>query len=139
MILVDSSVLSLAFRRRGTGVREARWRETLDDLFAAEVEIGIPAIVLQEVLSGVRDEGQFRALAQRLRDAFHVLLGSEADHVAAAELFNRCRAAGLNVSAIDCLVATQAVSGDHELLADDSDFDRIAEHTPLDLFRRRRK
>jgi predicted nucleic acid-binding protein len=99
-----------------------------------DVALGLPGIVLQEVLSGIRGEKQFVDLQGRLLSAFRIVHPSTADHVQAARLRNRCLARGLNVSGIDCLIATVTVTGGHELFAVDGDFAALARHAPLKLF-----
>jgi predicted nucleic acid-binding protein len=55
--------------------------------------------------------------------------------VEAARLKNLCAGKGLNVSGVDCLIAATAIAGDHELFAVDGDFEDIAKHAPLRLYR----
>jgi predicted nucleic acid-binding protein len=44
-------------------------------------------------------------------------------------------ARGLNISGLVCLIAAQAIEGGHELFAIDEDFDLLARHSPLRLYR----
>ena len=134
MILLDTSVLSRVFRRRQPAAAERRLREVVDGLLAGDAPLGLPVIVLQEVLSGVRSERQFAALENKLLSAFAIVHPLTDDYVGAARLRNRCLAKGLNVSGIDCLIATVAISGAHELFAVDTDFPAIARHAPLKLY-----
>ena len=134
MILLDTSVLSRVFRRRRPGPEERGLRDIVEALMKSDVALGLPGIVLQEVLSGIRGEKQFADLQERLLSAFPIVHPTTADHVQAARLRNRCLARGQNVSGIDCLIATLAVAGSHELFAVDGDFVAIARHAPLKLF-----
>ena len=134
MILLDTSVLSRVFRRRSPGAEERRVRTLVGELLAGEVELGLPGIVLQEVLTGIRNEAQFAGLEERLVAAFSIVSAGAADHVEAARLANRCQAAGLSASGPDCLIAVLAIAGSHQLFAMDDDFRAIAEHAPLKLF-----
>ena len=54
MILLDTSVLSRVFRRRRSGPEELQLQRTVEGLMTADAALGIPSIVLQEVLCGVR-------------------------------------------------------------------------------------
>ncbi len=132
MILVDTCVLSLAFRRRdavrdeGPAVRELR------RLIEEDEPVAIPGIVLQELLSGLRDEEQFRKLLRALK-GFPCQLASRNHHIAAARLLNRCRAAGVTASAIDCLIAAVCIETGAALLTTDRDFGHIASLSPLRL------
>ena len=135
MILLDTSVLSRVFRRRNPGPEEQRIQGVVERLFASEAPLGLPAIVLQEVLSGIPSERQFAELSERLRSSFAILNSTTHDHVEAARLKNRCVSAGLNISGTDCLIAVLAIAGGHRLYAIDGDFDHLAEHSPLELLR----
>jgi predicted nucleic acid-binding protein len=134
VILLDTSVLSRAFRRRSPGLEELRVRAVVEELLAGEIALGLPGIVLQEVLTGIRSETQFAELEDRLVASFSIVSAGAADHVEAARLANRCQAAGLSASGPDCLIAVLAIEGRHELFAIDDDFRTIAKHAPLKLF-----
>ena len=131
MILFDTSVLSRVFRRRRPGAEERRLQAQFERLMASDTPLGLPGIVLQEVLSGMRSQKQFTELRSRLLAGFTVVPASAEDHVEAARLKNLCL--GLNVSGIDCLIAAAAIAGGHELFAVDGDFGEISKHSPLRL------
>ena len=135
MILLDTSVLSRVFRRRQMGPEERRVQAVVEDLMSGEVQLGVPGIVLQEVLSGVRSPKQFADLERRLLASFSIVNPSTRDHVEAARLTNKCLAAGLSASGPDCLIAVLAIAGGHELFAMDEDFGSLARHAPLKLFK----
>jgi predicted nucleic acid-binding protein len=137
VILFDTSVLSRVFRRRHPGPDERRLRAVFDELMASDDPLGLPGIVLQEVLCGVRSHRQFGELSGRLLAAFTILPEGVSEHVEAARLKNVCLAKGLYASGVDCLIAACAITGNHELFAIDEDFEAIAKHTPLKLYRRR--
>lgn len=135
MILFDTSVLSRVFRRRRPGPHERQLQAIFETLMAGEMPLGLPAIVLQEVLSGLSSEKQFRDLRAKLLGAFTILPASVDDHIEAARLKNVCTGKGANVSGIDCLIAASAIAGGHELFAVDADFETICEHSALTLFK----
>lgn len=135
MILLDTSVLSRVLGRRQMGPEERRVRAVVEDLMSGEVQLGVPGIVLQEVLSGVRSPRQFADLERRLLASFSIVNPSTRDHVEAARLTNKCLAAGLSASGPDCLIAVLAIAGGHELFAMDEDFRSLARHAPLKLFK----
>jgi predicted nucleic acid-binding protein len=135
MIVFDTSVLSRVFRRKRPGMEERRLHAVFQDLVASEDPLGMPGIVLQEVLSGIRTQRQFSDLSARLLAAFIVLPEGVPEHVEAARIRNTCLNKGLNVSGVDCLIAACAIVGSHELFAADDDFAAIARHVPLRLFR----
>jgi hypothetical protein len=135
VILFDTSVLSRVFRRRHLGPEERRLRAVFEELMASDEPLGLPGIVLQEVLSGVRSHRQFGELSGKLLTAFTIVSAGMSEHVEAARLKNICLAKGLNVSGVDCLIAACAITGNHELFAVDQDFEAIAKHAPLKLYR----
>jgi len=135
VILFDTSVLSRVFRRKHPGAEERRLRVVFEELMATDVPLGLPGIVLQEVLSGVRSHQQCSDLSAKLPTAFAVLPEGVVEHVEAARVKHVCLGKGLNVSGVDCLIAACAITGDHELFAVDGDFEAIAKHAPLKLYR----
>ncbi len=135
MIIVDTSVLSRVLRRKGTGPAEQQLQAVFQELMASEDPLGVPGIVLQEVLSGIRSSRQFSDLSAKLLAAFTILPEGIAEHLEAARLKNVCLSKGLNVSGIDCLIAACAIVGTHELFAVDRDFEAIARHAPLRLLK----
>jgi predicted nucleic acid-binding protein len=107
----------------------------VEELMNGDLALGLPGIVLQETLSGLRSEKQFRDLQRRLLAAFSILNPETRHHLEAARLRNICLARGLNVSGVDCLIAGQALDAPHELFAIDDDFDLLARHSPLRLYK----
>ena len=134
MILLDTSILSRAFRRRRPGPQERQLHATFEALMQSEAPLGLPGIVLQEVLSGLPSEKAFRDLRAKLLGAFTILPASVDDHLEAARLKNLCISKGANVSGIDCLIAATAIAAGHELFAADEDFEAIRRHANLRLF-----
>ena len=104
------------------------------ELLAADATLGIPGMVLQELLSGLRSSKHFEALHRDLLASFTIVLATQEHHVEAARLRNKCLARGLGISGIDALIAAMAIVGDHELFAADRDFEMIARSFPLRLF-----
>ena len=134
MILFDTSVLSRVFRRRRPGPGERRLQALFEELMASDAPLGLPGIVLQEVLSGMRSARQFADLRDKLLAGLTVIPASREDHLEAARLKNLCLGKGLNVSGMDCLIAATSIAGGHELFAVDGDFAEIAKLSPLRLF-----
>lgn len=132
MILLDTSVLSLAFRRRGREGAEPEAVASLQRLIEEDAELAVPGIVVQELLSGLRSESEFARLEDRL-SGFSVLLADEEAHRSAARLANACRAAGIAASTVDCLIAAQALESGAALFTLDQDFSRMTHCAPLEL------
>lgn len=134
MILFDTSVLSLVFRRSQPDPKTKTIKQACQDLIDTDIPLGLPGIVLQEILSGIRSESQFETLEQLLLGAFSIIPARVDEHLAAAQLKNQCLASGLNVSGIDCLIAATALTGKHQLFTVDSDFEQIARIAPLKFY-----
>jgi predicted nucleic acid-binding protein len=134
VILFDTSILSRVFRRRRLGSRERQLHATFEALMQSDAPLGLPGIVLQEVLSGLPSEKAFRDLRGKLLGAFTILPASADDHLEAARLKNLCIRKGANASGIDCLIAATAIAGGHELFTADTDFQAIRRHSSLRLF-----
>jgi predicted nucleic acid-binding protein len=134
VILLDTSVLSRVFRRRRPGAEERRLQGVFESLMSSDDPLGLPGIVLQEVLSGLSTQKQLADLRTKLLGAFTILPASVDDHLEAARLRNACLSRGVNVSGIDCLIAATTIAGGHELFTVDSDFANIAKHSALRLF-----
>ena len=81
---------------------------------ASDVPLGLPGIVLQEVLSGIRSHRQFSDLTAKLLASFAVVPEGVPEHVEAARVKNTCLGKGLNVSGVDCLIAACAITGNHD-------------------------
>lgn len=128
--LVDTSVWSQAFRRRSR--RETEEVRKLEILLKGGERIFVAGVIVQEILQGIRQPEQFRQVQEAL-SFFPILATAREDHVFAAELFNLCRAKGVQASTIDFLIASLAIRNDCALLTSDRDFQHIAKHTELSL------
>jgi predicted nucleic acid-binding protein len=133
-VLVDTTIWSLALRRRpaGRNAEENRLVSAWEELIR-EGGIVILGLIRQEILSGIADKRQF----ERLRDALgpfpdEVILTS--DHVRAAEHFNRCRAAGVAGSPVHFLICATSERLAVPIFTTDLDFPRFARHVPIHLF-----
>lgn len=133
MILLDTSVLSRVFRRQRPGPAERELRAAFEALLEGDRSLGLPGIVVQEILTGLKSEKQLLELRGKLLAGFSIVTATLDDHVEAARLRNRCIGKGVNVSTVDCLIAASAIAGGHALFAIDEDFDAIAEHSELKL------
>jgi hypothetical protein len=125
--MVDSSVWIAHLR----GTNSAAVRRLTSALSKRE-PIGLPDIVLMEVLRGARDAQTFL----RLERAFLTLprfVPADPRQLArnAAHLYARCRWAGFTPrSGNDCLIACCAIEAGEPLLHEDRDFRSIAEVEP---------
>lgn len=120
-VLVDTSVWSLALRRRAPS------HAAVDELRRL-VTAGRAAIVgpiRQEVLSGIREPGAFERLRDHLR-AFRDEALTGLDYERAAEFCNTCRRKGVQGSNTDFLLCAVAANHQLPILTTDAEFARYA-------------
>lgn len=127
-VIVDTSVWSLAFRRRTPVVHSKVTR--LRELIEAGEEVCLLGVILQEVLQGMRERRQLDLLQEAL-SSFYLIEPSREDYCFSAELWNRCAGKGISASTIDFLIAGTAIRHEALLLTTDGDFNRIASVAPL--------
>jgi predicted nucleic acid-binding protein len=128
-VLVDTSVWSLALRRR-TPARE-RAVETLRALIE-QGRVAMIGVIRQELLSGIRTPEAFVRVRDHLRPFADEPLDT-ADFERAAEHFNACRAQGVQGSNADFLICAAAERRGFHILTTDEDFTRFASVLPITL------
>ena len=133
MVLVDTPVWSLALRRKpgALNTREGQLTETLAELIR-EGRVQLLGPVRQELLSGIREEAQFRKLRDYLRAFPEHPLEAE-DYEEAAHMNNGCRTHGIAGSAIDFLICAAAHRRGWSILTTDRDFHNYASVLTLRL------
>ncbi|MGH8190383.1 MAG: PIN domain-containing protein [Rhodanobacteraceae bacterium] len=133
MILVDTSIWSLALRRRRGGLNATEHRHVREwQRLVREGTAALIGPVRQELLSGVRDEHAWERLRAALQP-FPDLPLAFADYERAAQFFNRCRARGIAGSAIDLLICSASARFGAPIYTIDADFRRYASVLALDL------
>jgi hypothetical protein len=97
--------------------------------------IALTDVVFTEILQGFRSDREARLVERHLK-AFPVLrLDGLDDFALAAELYRRARRSGVTIrKTLDCLIAAPCVRTRAPILHADTDFDRLAECTPLRLY-----
>jgi predicted nucleic acid-binding protein len=133
-ILVDTSIWSLALRRQSVVVNpEAIVVKTLIE---QEEDIYLLGIILQEVLQGIKNPKDSHVLKDYF-EAFPLIELTRENYIKAAELKNRLMKKGKRISTIDALIASAAISYGCYLFTTDKDFEHIAQHSLLKLFKMR--
>ncbi len=122
MVLVDTSVWSLALRRKRppADITTAELARLID---LGEALIAGP--IRQELLSGVSSETQFELLREKL-EAFPDIPIISADYEHAALCFNQCRVRGIQGSNTDYLICALALRLGLPVYSADKDFARYA-------------
>jgi predicted nucleic acid-binding protein len=134
-VLVDTSVWSLALRRKNEAINAA------EKLIVAELteligegRAAIIGLVRQELLSGVKTAEQYEKLRLHLR-SFDDELVDRADYEDAAKFGNQCRTKGIAVFAVDILICAVAVKRGWAIFTTDPDFATYAKVLPVKLHR----
>ena len=133
-VLVDTSVWSLALRRRAGAVHPAasELRSLVD-----EGRVAIIGPIRQELLSGIREAAAYERLRDHLR-AFEDERLETADFEQAAGHFNSCRARGIQGSNTDFLICAVSERRGFPILTTDADFVEFATVLPITLHGRGR-
>jgi len=127
-ILVDTSVWSLALRRR----ERNEYGDRLSNLIIDGLVVLIGP-VMQELLSGISNEVTFAELKAKL-EQFDILPIITRDYVTAAEFYNTCRKHGVQGSHIDFLICAVAHNNDLLIFTSDDDFRQYAKYLPLNFY-----
>lgn len=132
-VLVDTSIWSLALRRRGVlsedeKVSVSALIDLIDD--ARVVMIGP---IRQELLSGISSMSQFNDLKEHLQPFEDLPLYREY-YERAADFFNICRRSGVQGSHIDFLICAVAVEADLQIYTSDRDFILYAKNLPIRIY-----
>ncbi len=129
-VLVDTSVWSLALRRDRPANSPAV--ELLTKALESDLVV-TTGIIEQELLQGFLPE-RTQAEIRRRFGALAAVQPTRNDHVAAADLRNSCRRAGVQLGTIDALIAQLCITHDLELLSTDRDFVHASHHCDLRLW-----
>ena len=128
MILVDTSAWVEFLRDTGSVACIL-----VEELLAADIAVCEP--IRMEVLAGARDESHLLDLRRLLARA-EVIPTQTTDYEDAAALYRRCRREGETVRKLmDCLIAAIAIRAGVPILHNDADFDALARHTELRIYR----
>lgn len=132
MVLVDTPIWSIAYRRTKRTSREQRIFDDWCNLVRVQGAVLIGP-VRQEVLSGFSSAERYGVLRMTLR-AFEDLPVDIADYELAAHFHNDCRRRGVQGSPTDFLICAVAKRMDSPVFTTDSDFKRYAKFTDVRLY-----
>ena len=130
-VLVDTSVWSLAFRKKRPDSHDKQLIEYLTFLIRNHYAIMIGPI-RQEILSGISDEHKFRKLQEALK-AFPDFEITTEDYEQAAAYYNICRSHGIQGSHIDHLICSVAHNNDFLIFTLDKDFEQYRKYIDIEL------
>ncbi len=107
--------------------------QLLGKLTRDKQRIVVPGIVIQELLSGIKEPSQTEKI-MGIMEGYPILLATQDHHVEAANISNVCRKAGVSAATVDCLIAAQCILENGILLTLDDDFSLMARHCTLRLY-----
>jgi predicted nucleic acid-binding protein len=124
-LLVDTSVWSLALRRKSTAGLSLEEQKLKSELVQAiqDGRVATLGLLRQELLSGIREKAQF----DKLKAALDPYLDEPiltADYEYAARVFNECKNQGLEAGTVDILICAVAVRRGWQVLSGDSGLNR---------------
>jgi predicted nucleic acid-binding protein len=99
-------------------------------------EIIILPVILQEILQGIKEDKVF-VLTKELLLSYHYLkIDPVYSAIRAAELYRFLRQKGVTIrKPNDCLIAAICIDNKIPLFHNDKDFDNIAKHTSLKIYK----
>ena len=131
MILIDTPIWSLAFRRANSDSTPIV-NELTELIKNGQAKIIGP--IRQEILSGYSDHKKFKTLKEKL-DAFPNIPIEDQDYIIGAEFNNNCRVAGIQGSHIDFLICSVASRLKMPIFTTDKDFERYSECLPIKIYK----
>lgn len=132
MILIDTSVWINHFN----GMNNAETQFLGYQLDINPKVLAINATILQEVLQGAKTDSHFHIYQIVLTNTEFLKLDLQETAIAAARLYRTLRKKGVTIrKPNDCLIAAYAIHFDVELCHNDVDFDHIAAHTDLKIWK----
>ena len=133
MVLVDTPVWSLSLRRKSVDLSdyERLLTHTLYEL-VRRLQVQLLGSTRQEVLSGIREDSQFRRIRDHLGDFDNVELDAR-DYEQAARISNTCRYSGIVGSPVDMLMCSVSLRYDWEIFTTDRDFLHYRRVVPVRL------
>jgi predicted nucleic acid-binding protein len=124
-LLVDTSVWSLALRRKNTvslGPDEQKLKAELVQAIQ-DGRVAMLGLLRQELLSGIKEKVQFDKVKAALDPYLDEPINT-ADHEYAARIYNECRNHGIEAGTVDILICAVAVRRGWEVLSGDGGLNR---------------
>lgn len=125
-VLIDTSVWSLALRKRPETAEEKKTVATLSDIIK-DSRVAMIGAIRQELLSGISDKNKFEQLKEKMR-AFEDLEITTEIYELAADFSNTCRRNGIQGSHTDFLICAVANHYGLSIFTLDKDFIMYKKH-----------
>ena len=133
-LIVDSSVWIDFFNKKTSDKIEFLKTLLLKTPWASPVII-LP-VIMQEVLQGIENNKHYNIVKENLQGFEYLNYDSYQFSIEAADLYRNLRQKGVTIrKANDCLIASICIDRNISLLHNDKDFDNIAKHTSLKIYK----
>ena len=131
MVVPDTSAWIEYFRRSGSSTNLA-----LRAVLASDAVVAVTEGIVMELVAGARSSRERRDVLSLMRSFDLLPLHGVSDYEAAGDLYRACRAQGETIRKMtDLLIAIPVIREGAELLHNDADFDAIARHSDLRIYR----
>lgn len=91
---------------------------------------------MQEVLQGIENQRLFNIIKENLKGLDYLDYDAYSFAITSAELYRSLQRKGITIrKANDCLIASLCIEHDFWLIHKDKDFDNIAKHTSLKIYK----
>ncbi len=131
-VLIDSSVWSLALRRRRRDLNPIELKVYYEwEKLVLSGEASLIGPIRQETVSGISTAREVEIVKARLAPVHEYLLSSEL-FLLAADFSNICRDAGIAAGAIDMMICAAAHFESIAIFSTDPDFLHYAKHLPIE-------
>lgn len=133
-LVVDSSVWIDYFNKKNSD--QVEHLEKLLLLTASISPIIIFPVIVQEVLQGLVNDTSFNIIKENLQGLDFLEYDTYNFAIEAAKLYRSLKRKGVTIKkANDCLVASLCINYNISLFHKDRDFDNIAKHTSLKIYK----
>ncbi len=106
------------------------------DKYLERKSVFILPVILQEILQGIREEKKFHSIKDLLLYLNFFQVDTIKCAIDAASIFRFLKTKGITVrKPNDCLIAAVCIENKISLLHNDKDFDKIAKHTSLKIYK----
>ena len=93
-------------------------------------------VIMQEVLQGIKEDQLFYTVKENFEGLDFLYYETYEFAIKAAQLYRLLRHKGITINKInDCLIAALCINFDIPLFHNDKDFDNIAKHTSLKIYK----
>jgi predicted nucleic acid-binding protein len=134
-LVVDSSIWVDFFNKK-TSVEIEHLKSLLLSIQWSSPVIILP-VIMQEVLQGIEKDKHYNIIKENLQGFEYIEYNPYEFSIKAAEIYRGLRRKGITIrKANDCLIAALCIEYNIPLFHNDKDFDNIAKHTSLKIYKK---